>query len=186
MEEIEIYLESAEETMEGALKHLTIELSKIRAGKASPQMLEGIQIEYYGSMSPLQNVASVNTPDARTIAIRPFEKRMISEIEKAIRNSNIGLSPNNDGEMIRLSVPPLTEERRQDLVKRVKQEVEIAKVNIRNVRQDANNSIRKLIKEGVSEDMVKIGEDRVQKLTDAHVNRIDQIFAAKERDILEV
>lgn len=186
MEEIEIYLDSAEETMDGAIKHLSIELSKIRAGKASPQMLDGIQIEYYGSMSPLSNVASINTPDARTIAIRPFEKRMIGEIEKAIRNSNIGLSPNNDGEMIRLSVPPLTEERRQDLVKRVKQEVETAKVNIRNVRQDANNSIRKLTKEGVSEDMVKMGEDRVQKLTDAHIARIEQIFVAKEKDIMEV
>lgn len=186
MEEIEIYLESAEETMDGAIKHLNIELSKIRAGKASPSMLDGIQIEYYGSMSPLQNVSSVNTPDARTIAIRPFEKKMIAEIEKAIRNSNIGLSPNNDGEMIRLSVPPLTEERRQELVKRAKQEVETAKVNIRNVRQDANNSIRKLTKEGVSEDSVKSGEDSVQKLTDAHIARIDQIFAAKERDIMEV
>lgn len=186
MEELEIYLETAEETMDGALKHLNIELSKIRAGKASPSMLDGIQVLYYGSMSPLQNVASVNTPDARTIAIRPFEKKMIAEIEKAIRNSNIGLSPNNDGELIRLSVPPLTEERRQDLVKRAKQEVETAKVNVRNVRQDANNSIRKLTKEGVSEDMVKMGEDRVQKLTDAHIARIDQIFTAKERDIMEV
>ncbi|MPR32543.1 ribosome recycling factor [Salmonirosea aquatica] len=186
MEEIEIYLESAAETMDGAIKHLIIELGKIRAGRASPQMLEGIQIDYYGSMSPLQNVASVNTPDTRTLAIRPFEKRMIGEIEKAIRNSNIGLSPNNDGETIRLSVPPLTEERRQDLVKRAKQEVETAKVNIRNVRQDANNSIRKLTKEGVSEDMVKIGEERVQKLTDEHTNRVDKIFDAKEKDIMEV
>ncbi len=186
MEEIEIYLETAEETMDGAIKHLNIELSKIRAGKASPSMLDGIQVLYYGSMSPLQNVASVNTPDARTIAIRPFEKKMIAEIEKAIRNSNIGLSPNNDGELIRLSVPPLTEERRQDLVKRAKQEVETAKVNVRNVRQDANNSIRKLTKEGVSEDMVKSGEEQVQKLTDAHISRIEQIFTAKERDIMEV
>jgi len=186
MEEIGIYLESAQETMDGALKHLVIELGKIRAGKASPQMLEGIQVEYYGSPSPLQNVASVNTPDARTLVIKPFEKRLIADIEKAIRNSNIGLSPNNDGEIIRLSVPLLTEERRQELVKRVKQEVETAKVNIRNVRQDANNSIRKLTKEGVSEDMVKIGEDRVQKLTDEHTTKIDKIFESKEKDIMEV
>ncbi len=149
-------------------------------------MLEGIQVDYYGSPSPLQNVASVNTPDARTLVIKPFEKRLIADIEKAIRNSNIGLSPNNDGEIIRLSVPMLTEERRQELVKRVKQEVETAKVNIRNVRQDANNSIRKLTKDGVSEDMVKIGEDRVQKLTDEHTDKIDKIFAAKEKDIMEV
>ncbi len=186
MEEIEIYLESAQETMDGALKHLVIELGKIRAGKASPQMLDGIQVDYYGSPSPLQNVASVNTPDARTLAIKPFEKRLIPDIEKAIRNSNVGLSPSNDGEIIRLSVPPLTEERRQELVKRVKQEVETAKINVRNVRQDANNSIRKLTKEGVSEDMVKIGEDRVQKLTDEHTDKIDKIFEAKEKDIMEV
>lgn len=186
MEEIDIYLESAAETMDGAIKHLIIELGKIRAGRASPQMLDGIQVDYYGSMSPLQNVASVNTPDTRTIAIRPFEKRMIGEIEKAIRNSNIGLSPNNDGENIRLSVPPLTEERRQDLVKRAKQEVETAKVNIRNVRQDANNSIRKLTKDGVSEDMVKIGEERVQTLTNEHIAKVEKIFDAKEKDIMEV
>lgn len=186
MEEIDIYLESAAETMDGAIKHLIIELGKIRAGRASPQMLDGIQVDYYGSMSPLQNVASVNTPDTRTIAIRPFEKRMIGEIEKAIRNSNIGLSPNNDGENIRLSVPPLTEERRQDLVKRAKQEVETAKVNIRNVRQDANNSIRKLTKDGVSEDMVKIGEERVQTLTNEFTSRVERIFDAKEKDIMEV
>jgi len=172
--------------MDGALKHLVIELGKIRAGKASPQMLEGIQVDYYGSPSPLQNVASVNTPDARTLVIKPFEKRLIADIERAIRNSNIGLSPNNDGEIIRLSVPMLTEERRQELVKRVKQEVETAKVNIRNVRQDANNSIRKLTKEGVSEDMVKIGEDRVQKLTAEHTTKIDKIFDSKEKDIMEV
>ena len=168
------------------MKHLVIELGKIRAGKASPQMLEGIQVDYYGSPSPLQNVASVNTPDARTLVIKPFEKRLIADIEKAIRNSNVGLSPNNDGEIIRLSVPMLTEERRQELVKRVKQEVETAKVNIRNVRQDANNSIRKLTKEGVSEDMVKIGEDRVQKLTAEHTTKIDKIFESKEKDIMEV
>ncbi len=186
MEEIEIYLESAQETMDGALKHLAIELNKIRAGKASPQMLDGIQVDYYGSPSPLQNVASVSTPDTRTLVIKPFEKRLIADIEKAIRNSNIGLSPNNDGEIIRLSVPPLTEERRHEMVKRVKQEVETAKVNVRNVRQDANNSIRKLTKEGVSEDQVKNGEARVQELTDEHTNKIDKIFDAKEKDIMEV
>ena len=186
MEEIEIYLDYARETMEGAMKHLVIELGKIRAGKASPQMLDGIQVEYYGVMSSLQNVAAVNTPDARTIAIKPFEKRLIGEIEKAIRNSNIGLSPNNDGELIRLSVPPLTEERRRDLVKRAKQEIETAKINVRNIRQDANNSIRKLTKEGVSEDEVKIGEERVQKITDGFVVRIEQTFVAKEKDIMEV
>jgi len=186
MEEIEFYLEEAKETMEGAIKHLVIELAKIRAGKASPQMLDGIRVDYYGSLSPLNNVASVTTPDPRTIVIKPFERKLISDIERAIINSNIGLSPANDGEVIRLSIPPLTEERRKELAKRSKAEVETAKVNIRNIRQDANNSIRKLIKEGASEDLVKQGEERVQKITDGFIVRIDQIYQAKEKDIMEV
>jgi ribosome recycling factor len=186
MEEVEFYLEDAKDTMDRAIKHLTIELSKIRAGKASPAMLDGIQVEYYGVMSPLNNVASITTPDARTITIKPFEKKMIGEVEKAIRNSNIGLSPNNDGENIRLSIPMLTEERRRDLVKRVKQEIEVAKVNIRNIRQNTNADIRKLTKEGVSEDEVKIGEERVQKLTDSFIVKVDQVYAAKEQDIMSV
>lgn len=186
MEDIELYLEDAKDTMEKALKHLAIELTKIRAGKASPDMLNGIQVEYYGAMTPLNQVASVNTPDARTIAIKPFERKTIGDVEKAIRNSNLGLAPMNDGEMIRLSIPPLTEERRRDLVKKVKQEVEVAKVNIRNIRKDTNEDIRKLTKEGVSEDAVKQGEERVQKLTDSFIARVDEVFAAKEKDILSV
>jgi len=186
MEEIELYLDDAKDTMEGAIKHLLIELGKIRAGKASPQMLEGLQIEYYGSMTPIQNVATINTPDARTIAIKPFEKKIINEIEKAIRNGNLGFSPSNDGEMIRISVPPLNEERRRELVKRAKNEIETAKINIRNIRQDANNSLRKLTKEGVAEDLVKISEDRVQKLTDSFISKVEQIFSAKEKEIMEV
>ncbi|MCF0050244.1 ribosome recycling factor [Dyadobacter chenwenxiniae] len=186
MEEIELYLDDAKDTMEGAIKHLIIELGKIRAGKASPQMLEGLQIEYYGSMTPLQNVATINTPDARTIAIRPFEKKIINEIEKAIRNGNLGFAPSNDGEMIRISVPPLNEERRRELVKRAKNEIETAKINIRNIRQDANNSLRKLTKEGVAEDLIKLSEDRVQKLTDGFISKVEQIFNAKEKEIMEV
>lgn len=186
MEEIELFLDDAKDTMEKALKHLSIELTKIRAGKASPQMLDGIQVEYYGALTPLNQVASVNTPDARTLVVKPFERKLIGEVEKAIRNSNVGLAPNNDGEIIRLSVPPLTEERRRDLVKKVKQEVETAKVNVRNIRKDTNEDIRKLTKEGVSEDLVKQGEERVQKLTDAFIARIDDTFVAKEKDILSV
>ncbi len=186
MEEIELYLEDAKDTMEGAVKHLIIELGKIRAGKASPQMLEGLQIEYYGSMTPLSNVATINTPDARTIAIRPFEKKTINDIEKAIRNGNLGFAPSNDGEMIRISVPPLNEERRRELAKRAKNEVETAKINIRNIRQDANNSLRKLTKEGVAEDLVKVSEDRVQQLTNSFVSKVEQILAAKEKEIMEV
>jgi len=186
MEEIELYLEDARDTMEKALKHLNIELGKIRAGKASTNMLDGIQVEYYGVQSPLHTVASITTPDARTIAIKPFERKMIGEIEKAIRNSNIGLAPTNDGDVIRLNIPPLTEERRRDLVKKVKQEIEVAKVNVRNIRKDTNDGIRKLTKEGVSEDDVKRGEERVQKLTDSFVARIDETFVAKEQDIMAV
>ncbi|MCF0043098.1 MULTISPECIES: ribosome recycling factor [Dyadobacter] len=186
MEEIELYLDDAKDTMEGAIKHLIIELGKIRAGKATPQMLEGLQIEYYGSMTPLQNVATINTPDARTIAIRPFEKKIINEIEKAIRNGNLGFAPSNDGEMIRISVPPLNEERRRELVKRAKNEIETAKINIRNIRQDANNSLRKLTKEGAAEDLIKLSEDRVQKLTDGFISKVEQIFNAKEKEIMEV
>ncbi len=186
MEEIELFLEDAKDTMEKALKHLTIELSKIRAGRASASMLDGLQVEYYGVMSPINNVASVTTPDARTIAIKPFERKMIGELEKAIRNSNLGLAPSNDGEVIRLSIPVLTEERRRDLVKKVKQEIEVAKVNVRNIRKDTNESIRKLTKEGVSEDEVKLGEERVQKLTDGFITRVDEVFVAKEKDIMSV
>ncbi|SEJ48955.1 ribosome recycling factor [Dyadobacter koreensis] len=186
MEEIELYLDDAKDTMEGAIKHLIIELGKIRAGKASPQMLDGLQIEYYGSMTPLSNVATINTPDARTIAIRPFEKKTINDIEKAIRNGNLGFAPSNDGEMIRISVPPLNEERRRELAKRAKNEVETAKINIRNIRQDANNSLRKLTKEGVAEDLVKVSEDRVQQLTNSYVSKVEQILAAKEKEIMEV
>ena len=186
MEEIELYLDDAKETMEGAIKHLIIELGKIRAGKASPQMLDGLQIEYYGSMTPLSNVATINTPDARTIAIRPFEKKTINDIEKAIRNGNLGFAPSNDGEMIRISVPPLNEERRRELAKRAKNEVETAKINIRNIRQDANNSLRKLTKEGVAEDLVKVSEDRVQQLTNSYVSKVEQILSAKEKEIMEV
>ena len=186
MEEIELFLDDAKDTMEKALKHLAIELTKIRAGKASTQMLDGIQVEYYGTPTPLNQVAALNTPDARTIVVKPFEKKLIAEVEKAIRNSNVGLSPTNDGELIRLNVPPLTEERRRDLVKKVKQEVETAKVNVRNIRKDTNDDIRKLVKEGVSEDAVKMGEERVQKLTDSFIARVDEVFAAKEKDILSV
>jgi ribosome recycling factor len=186
MEEIEFYLEAAKETMEGAIKHLNIELAKIRAGKASPQMLDGIKVDYYGSLSPLNNVASITTPDPRTIAIKPFERKKIPDIERAIINSNVGLSPANDGETIRLFIPPLSEERRKELAKRSKGEADTAKINIRNIRQDANNSIRKLSKDGVSEDLIKLGEERVQKVTDSFIVRVDQIYAAKEKDIMEV
>ena len=186
MEEIEFYIEASQETMEGAIKHLNIELSKIRAGKASTSMLDGLMIDYYGMATPITGASSITTPDARTIAIKPFEKGIFGEIEKAIRNSNLGLNPMNDGELIRLSIPPLTEERRRDLVKRAKQEIEVAKINIRNARQDGNNSIKKLKGEGVSEDDIKSGEEKIQKMTDGFIAKIDQIFTDKEKDIMSV
>ena len=186
MEELDFYLEASQETMEGAIKHLNIELSKIRAGKASTGMLEGIMIDYYGTQTPITGASSITTPDARTIAIKPFEKGIFAEIEKAIRNSNLGLNPMNDGELIRLSIPPMTEERRRDLVKRVKQEIEVAKINVRNARQDGNNSIKKLKGDGVSEDDIKSSEDRIQKITDGFISKIDQLFLDKEKDIMSV
>jgi ribosome recycling factor len=186
MEEIELVLDMAKDTMERALKHTQIELTKIRAGKASPQMVEGIMVEYYGVPSPIQQVSSITTPDARTIAIKPFEKKLINDIERAIINSNIGLNPANDGEIIRLSVPPLTEERRRDLVKKVKTEIEVARVNIRKVRQEGNDELRKLKNDGVSEDAIKTGEERMQKLTDSYVQKAEQMLAAKEADIMTV
>lgn len=186
MEELEFYVAAGQETMDGAIKHLNIELSKIRAGKASTSMLDGLMIEYYGMMTPITGAASITTPDARTIAIKPFERGIFGEIEKAIRNSNLGLNPMNDGDTIRLNIPPLTEERRRDLVKRVKQEIETAKINIRNARQDANNSIKKLKGEGVSEDAIKMSEERIQKITDSFIQKIDGIFTDKEKDIMSV
>jgi len=186
MEEIEFYIDAAIETMDGALKHLAIELSKIRAGRATPAMLDGIQVDYYGMNTSLSGAASISTPDARTILVKPFEKKMIAECEKAIRNSNIGLNPMNDGENIRLNIPPLTEERRRELVKRVKNEIETAKINVRNVRQDANNNIKKLKVDGASEDAIKEGEDRIQTLTNGYISKVESTFADKEKDIMSV
>ncbi len=186
MEEIELVLDMAKDTMERALKHTQIELSKIRAGRASAQMLDGIQVEYYGAPTPLSQVSSISTPDARTIAIKPFERKLISDIERAIINSNIGLSPANDGEMIRLNIPPLTEERRRDLVKKAKAEIEVARVNIRKVRQEANEELKKIQKDGGSEDEVKKAEDRVQKMTDSYITKAEQLMADKEKDIMQV
>jgi ribosome recycling factor len=186
MEEIDLLLDMAQDAMERAMKHTQIELSKIRAGKASTNMLDGIQVEYYGIMTPIAQVSSITTPDARTIQLKPFERKTIGDIERAIINSNVGLNPANDGETIRLNVPPLTEERRRDLVKKVKQEIEVAKVNIRKVRQETNDDLKKLKNEGVSEDAIKIGEEKVQKLTNQFIDKTDQMFAAKETDIMQV
>jgi ribosome recycling factor len=157
MEDLEFYIEEAKEHMEKSLQHLVHALAKIRAGRAMPSMLDGLMVPYYGNMTPINQVASVNTPDARTLAIKPWEKSVIGEIEKAIINSDLGLNPQNDGEMIRLNIPPLTEERRKDLVKQARQEAEHGRVSVRNVRKDANDHVKKLLKEHVAEDEVKRG-----------------------------
>lgn len=186
MEEIQFYLDEAKESMEKALSHTEREFSKIRAGKASPAMLQGLSVDYYGAMTPVDQVASINTPDAKTIIIKPWEKAVLSPIETAIINSDLGLNPQNDGELIRLSIPTLTEERRRDLVKQAKGEAENGKVRIRNIRKDSNAELKKLLKDGASEDAIKGAEDEIQKLTDAYIVKIDDVFALKEKDIMKV
>jgi ribosome recycling factor len=186
MEEIEIYLKEAKDLMEKAVEHTMHALSKIRAGKASPQMLDGIMVEYYGNPTPLNQVSSVNTPDARSLIIKPWEKNIIPEIEKAIINSDLGLNPQNDGEIVRISVPPLTEERRKELVKQSKHETELGKVSVRNARKEVNDELKKLQKEGISEDEIKRAEDKVQELTNDYTRKIDDILEQKEADIMTV
>jgi len=176
----------AKAAMDRALDHADNELNKIRAGKASPSMLDDVFVDYYGTATPLSQVGSVNTPDARTIVVQPWEKSLLGAIEKAIMEANLGVNPQNDGVVIRINVPPLTEERRRDLVKKAKGEAENGKIAIRNVRKDANEKIRKLKSEGVSEDEMKTGEAEIQKLTDSYIVKVDQLADAKEKDIMTV
>ncbi|OSY86888.1 ribosome-recycling factor [Tenacibaculum holothuriorum] len=183
MEEIDFILDSAKEAMNNAIAHLEKELRSIRAGKASPAMLANVQVDYYGSQTPLSQVANVNTPDARTISIQPWEKNMLHEIEKAIMIANLGFNPMNNGENIIINVPPLTEERRRDLAKQAKAEAEHAKVGIRNARKEANNDIKKT---DVSDDMKKNAEADVQTLTDKFVKEIDEKYSVKEEEIMTV
>ncbi|WP_396175882.1 ribosome recycling factor [Flavobacterium sp.] len=186
MEEIDFILESTEESMIGSIAHLEKEFLNIRAGKASPQMLGSVFVDYYGSQTPLSQVSNVNIPDARTITIQPYEKSMLHTIEKAIMVANLGFNPMNNGENIIINVPALTEERRRDLVKQAKAEAEDAKIGIRNARKDANTDIKKLEKEGTSEDICKSAEEDVQKLTDAFIRKVDEHLAAKEAEIMKV
>lgn len=185
-EEIQLYLDEAKDLMRKAVEHTAHELTKIRAGKAMPNMLDGIMVEYYGSPTPIQQVASINTPDARSIVIKPFERNLINEIQRSITNSDLGLAPQNDGEVVRLNIPPLTEERRQSLVKQAKAEIEQGKISVRNIRKDTNNSIGKLKNEGISEDSIKRGEEQVQKLTDQYTANLDALMEKKEKEILTV
>src|SRR5690606_22281387 len=184
MEEIELYLDDARELMTKAVNHCAHELPKLRAGKANPTMLDGIQVSYYGAMTPLQQVASLTTPDARTIFVKPWEKNMIPEIEKAILNANLGLNPQNDGQQVIINIPMLTEERRKQLVKQVGQECEHGKVGIRTVRKDTNELLKSI--KGVSEDDIKKAEEQVQSMTNEFIGKIDALMKKKESEIMTI
>jgi ribosome recycling factor len=179
-------IDSAKDGMVKSIEHFEHELSKVRAGKASPQMLDGIRVDYYGTPTPLNQVGAVSTSDARTLVISPYEKKMIAPIERAIVEANLGLNPGNDGVVIRIVIPPLSEDRRKQLAKQAKEAAEDARVAIRNVRRDHNEQAKKLQKSGVPEDEIKASETEIQKLTDNHVKKVDEIFAAKEKEIMTV
>jgi ribosome recycling factor len=185
-EEVQFCIDSTKEQMDKVIKHLESELLKIRAGKASPLMLEGIYIDYYGTKTPINQVANIAAPDPRTIIVQPWDKSILETIEKAILASNLGFNPQNNGEIIRIIVPPLSEERRKQLVKQVKNEGETAKISIRNARRDGNEELKKLKKEGVAEDEIKEAEEKIQKLTDNYINKIDEILEKKEKEILTI
>lgn len=185
-EEINFILDSTKESMEGSIAHLEKEFLNIRAGKANPAMLGGVFVDYYGSQTPLSQVANVNVPDARTITVQPWEKAMLHPIEKAIMIANLGFNPMNNGDNIIISVPPLTEDRRRDLAKQAKTEAEDAKIGVRNSRKDANTEIKKLEKEGTSEDICKTAEDDIQNLTNAYIKKIDELLSVKEAEIMKV
>lgn len=182
-EEVQFVLDSTKESMDAAIAHLEREFLKIRAGKASPAMLSSVLVEYYGSQTPLSQVANVNTPDGRTISVQPWEKSMLQAIEKAIMNANLGFNPMNNGDMVIINVPPLTEERRIQLTKQAKAEAEHAKVGVRSARQDANKEIKDL---DISEDLQKNATADVQELTDTYTKKIDDFLAMKEAEIMKV
>ncbi len=185
-EEVQFVIDESTERMDKAIAHLELELGSLRAGKANPRMLDTVTVDYYGAQTPLSQVANIGTPDPKTIAIQPWEKTMIEPIERAIINSNLGFAPQNNGEIIRINIPALTEERRITLVKQVSSEGENAKVSIRSARKDANDEIKKLEKDGLSEDDAKKAIDEVQRLTDKYAEKIELIVKAKEEDIMKI
>ncbi len=185
-EEVDFIIEHCKEKMEAAITHLEKELAHIRAGKASPAMVDSVHVDYYGTLTPLSQVSNISTPDPRTIAIQPWEKSMIPVIEKAILAANLGFNPDNNGEIIRINIPALTGERRKQLVKQSSQEGETGKVSIRTSRKEANESLKKLLKEGLSEDMKKDAEIEVQRLTIAYGEKIDALVEVKEKDIMTI
>ena len=186
MTDVKQIINGAQEKMQLSVDFLDESLARIRAGKANAKILDGIKVEYYGNNVPLSNVASINTPDAKSIVIQPWEKPMLKDIERAIINSDLGITPENNGEIIRLGIPPLTEERRKALVKQSKQEAENAKIGVRNTRRDAIEVLKKSVKDGVSEDVEKDAENEVQKIHDKIMKKIDDLFAAKEKEIMTV
>ena len=184
MEEIEFILDTSRESMDKSIGHLEVAFSKIRAGKASPQMLDNVIFDYYGAMTPLNQASNINTPDAKTISVQPWDKSMLEVMEKAIIDANLGFTPMNNGEMIIINVPPLTEERRRELVKQSKAESENTKVSIRNIRKEANDELKKL--SGFSEDLIKDAENNVQNMTNEFSSKVDAFFAKKESEIMTV
>jgi len=185
-EELELIVDEAESSMKKAIAHLEIELTKVRAGKASPAMLDGLNVDYYGTPTAINQVANVTVLDARTISIQPWEKNMLAPIERSIMQANIGITPQNDGVLIRLFMPPLTEERRREMVKKASVEGEHSKVAIRNIRRDAIEGVKKLQKNGLSEDITKDAEKRIQDITDRYIVLVDKHLAAKEKEIMVV
>jgi ribosome recycling factor len=185
-EELQMIIDDAEDGMKKAINHLEAELVKIRAGKASPSMLDGLTVDYYGSPTPIAQVANITVLDVRTISIQPWEKNMLAAIERSIMQANIGVTPQNDGNQIRLFMPPLTEERRKELVKKAGGEGEHSKVAIRNIRRDAIEQVKKLQKDGLSEDASKDGETTIQEITDRHISLVDKHLAAKEKEMMTV
>ena len=185
-EEVQFVLDAAKEQMQNAIAHLKKELLNIRAGKASPSMLHSVQVEYYGSLTPLSQVSNINTPDGKTLSIQPWEKSMLQEIERAIMAANLGFNPMNNGESIIINIPALTEERRRELTKLAHAEAENDKISIRTARKEANDDIKKLQKDGLSEDMAKDAESKVQDLTNTYTKEIESILEAKEKEIMTV
>jgi ribosome recycling factor len=185
-EDVELIIEETKDRMQKALEHLEHELARLRAGRATPVLLDGITVDYYGVNSPLAQVSNINTPDPKTILIQPWEKTMLGSIEKAIMAANIGLTPINNGEVIRINIPPLTEERRHQLVKQVRNEGETAKISVRNTRKWANDELKQLLKDGLPEDIEKDAVETVQEMTTEFNSKVDKVMAAKEKDVMTV
>lgn len=185
-EEVKMYMDEARELMQNAIVHLENELAKIRAGKANPKILNDVLVDYYGSPTPLSQVANITVPDPRTIAVQPWEKSMLAPIQKAIMAANLGFNPDNNGETVRINVPPLTEERRKELVKQTKNVGETARVSIRSARRDAIDTFKKMVKEGLPEDAAKDAETEAQKMTDSYNKKVDDILTQKEKDIMTI